>query len=129
MTVEERAELIGSGWADVVVDCLALRGFRPCKPDIIAARSGDFDLDGCVGFLRQTRTPHLYITVAKDALPHVVMERIDTAIYECGHRHGHERVASRFMGFFNDCKVWTPSPDLAAIEKRLQALESAKAAS
>lgn len=124
MTDEERSELLADGWQPEVIESLAVRGFRPCKPDFIAARRGDFEIGRCLGFLRQTSSPHLYITVAKDTLPHVVMERIDTAIYECGHRHGHEHVAGLFMRFFDQCKSWRPAPDNAALEKRLAALEA-----
>ncbi len=129
MTEPERTELLASGWHPKVVESLADRGFRPCKPDIIAARSGDFDLHNSLGFLRQTATPHLYITIAKDELTEVVMERIDSAIYECGHRHGHEHVAGLFMRFFDQCKHWQPAPSTADLEKRLAVLEAANAQS
>lgn len=127
MTEDERAELLADGWHPKVIDSLADRGFRPCKPDLIAARSGDFDIHRSLGFLRQTSTPHLYITVAKDELPEVVLERIDSAIFECGHRDGHEHVAGQFMRFFESCKSWQPASDVRVLEKRLAALEAANA--
>lgn len=124
MTDAECTELIGSGWNTDVVLSLRFRGFRPCKPDYIAARFEGIDIRRTMGFIRQTAHPHLHITVARDELSHVVMERIDTAIYEAGMRIGHESLASSFMSFFERCKHWKPAPDISHLEKRLARLEA-----
>lgn len=123
MTPEERAELLAAGWCEEVITALQRRGFRPCKPDYIAARSGDFDITRCCGFLRQTRMPHLHITVEKDTLPHVVLERIDDAIYEAGCGQGHEALASHFNRFLSYCKNrqgFTLEARVAALEAQTQ---------
>lgn len=123
MTDEEFIELQTLGWHPDVIQALRVRGFRPCKPDHIIARSGDFNIHRSMGFLRQTTVPHLHITVESDELPYVVLERIDTAIFEAGHRAGHEHIASLFMRLFEQCKNWRPAPDVVSFEKRLADLE------
>lgn len=123
MTQDEVTELRALGWQLEVIQALQHRGFRPCKPDAIMARSGDFDIHRSMGFLRQTAMPHLYVTVERDELPHVVLERIDSAIYEAGYRSGHETLAGHFMRFFEQCKNWKPMPDVRDLEKRLAELE------
>lgn len=123
MTNEERGELLDRGWHPDVIISLYDRGFRPCKPDYILARSEGVDVSRTMGFLRQTSMPHLYITVANDPLPHVVLERIDTAIADASRLRGHEELAGQFMRFFEQCRNWKPSSDLAALECRLSALE------
>lgn len=129
MTDVERAELLAKGWQPEVVDSLQSRGFRPCKPDFIAARFEGASIDRTMGFLRQTRMPHLYITIEKDTLPHVVLERIDNAIHDCGRLHGHESIASSFMSFFERVKQWKPSNhhDLEARVARLEENAGAEA--
>lgn len=124
MTDDERAELRDLGWHDEVIESLFRRGFRPCKPDYVTARFEGIDISRTMGFLRQTSMPHLYITVANDQEISVVLERIDTAIYEAGREQGHSTLAGDFMRFFEHCKNWKPSPDYNAIEKRLAALEA-----
>lgn len=126
MTGEEMTELRESGWHPEVIGSLYSRGFRPCKPDYVAARFEGIDISRTMGFIRQTTHPHLFITVANDLLPHVVLERIDTAIAEAAHLQGHEQLAAQFMRFFDSCKHWKPSPDLSKLEARLSALENAK---
>lgn len=124
MTADERRELLAAGWQIEVIDSLHLRGFRPCRPDYVAARFDGTDIARTMGFLRQTAVPHLHITLAKSQSLSEVMESIDTAIYESGHRHGHATLAGLFMRFFEQCKSWQPAPDLAVLEKRLTALEA-----
>lgn len=124
MTAEEQHELLALGWDPRVVLSLAERGFRPCKPDPILARSEGIDIKRTIGFLRQTSMPHLHISVENDPLPHVVLERIDTAIADAHRLKGHEELAGYFMRFFDQCRNWKPSPDLSTLEKRLAALEA-----
>jgi hypothetical protein len=124
MTAEERQELLDGGWDPRVILSLEERGFRPCKPDYVAARFEGVDIKRTMGFLRQTSMPHLHITVANDPLPHVVLERIDTAIYEAGRMKGHDTLASDFQRFFQRCQSQHPGPDLAILETRLAKLES-----
>ena len=124
MTDEEQHELIEKGWHPRVIVQLALRGFRPCKPDWMAARFEGASIDRTMGFLRQTSMPHIYITVERDELVEVVLERIDTAIYEAGRQQGHEVLAASFMSFFTRCQRVPPAADMSAIEKRLAAIEA-----
>jgi len=124
MTADEKKELLEAGWHPDVVASLELRGFRPCKPDYIAARAGDMDFKSCLGFVRQTAMPHLYITLQRDPLPHVMLERIDSAIHDAGCVSGHQSLAGHFMRFFELCKSWRPAPDLRELEERLKVLEA-----
>ncbi len=123
MTATERDDLIAAGWHVEVVESLRVRGFRPCKPDYVSARFEGIDISRTMGFLRQTALPHLHITVPRYAQAVDVMEAIDTAIAAASRREGHEALAGQFMRFFEQCRNWKPSPDLAALESRLSALE------
>lgn len=124
MTQDERAELLADGWHPDVVASLHVRGYRPCKPDVVAARSGDFNFSRCMGFVRQTCMPHLHITVENDPLPHVVMERIDSAIHDASYAMGYEAIGGEFMRFFGLCKNHRPAPGVNDLEKRLAAIEA-----
>jgi hypothetical protein len=64
MTATERDDLIAGGWPVEVIDSLRVRGFRPCKPDIVSARF-EGDARDCIGFLRQTTLPHIQITLER----------------------------------------------------------------
>lgn len=123
MTDEEKQELLQDGWHPDVVASLQVRGYRPCKPDFVAARSGDFNFSRCMGFVRQTCMPHLHITVENDPLPHVVMERIDSAIHDASYAKGYEAIGGEFMRFFNLCKSHPPAPHLADLAKRIAEIE------
>ena len=124
MTDAEKEDLLAHGWHPIVIESLALRGFRPCKPDFIEQRFEPLDLRHACGFLRQTSLPHLHISITKTAQPAEVMEAIDTAIYEAGQRTGHESLAGDFMRFYNRCKAWRPTPSHDDLITRIQALEA-----
>lgn len=124
MTADEREELIQDGWQPAIIDELAARGFRPCKPDIVSARF-ESSIGITCGFLRQTSTPHLYITVRQDAFIEVVREQIDTAIYDAGWSAGADHIATFFQRFQDAVKrPRRPSETEASIEQRLAVLES-----
>lgn len=124
MTADEREELINDGWQPAIIDELAARGFRPCKPDLITARF-ESSVGITCGFLRQTSTPHLYITVRQDAFIEALREQIDTAIYDAGWSAGAEHLASYFQRFQEAVKrPRRPSEAERTIEQRLAALEA-----
>jgi len=124
MTDEERADLIAQGWQPEVIHSLHQRGFRPCAVDHIEARFNGADPSASCGFLRQSCTPHLFITLTRDTILEVVIEHIDSAIYQAGYKDGHERLAGDFMRFFSACKNHRLPPDVAAIEARLSRMEA-----
>lgn len=113
MTVEERIDLINSGWKEEVINSLSRRGFRECGPVVNA------DGTKTPSFLRQTTLPHLHIALEKTA----TLEDVDNAIDEFSRREAHSALAGLFMRFFDQCKAWRPAPDNAALEKRLAVLE------
>lgn len=124
MTDAECTELIGSGWKTDVVLSLRFRGFRPCKPDYVAARFEGIDIGRTMGFIRQTALPHLHITITRHESSQTVMERVDTAIFESGMRIGHESLAGLFTRFFESCKTWHLSPAPAALESHIEKLNT-----
>jgi len=124
MTDAEMLELLEKGWHTDVVESLFHRGFRPCKPDPIDARFTGIDIDQTMGFLRQTSTPHLHISIVNDPDPTIVLERIDAAIYEAGWEKGHNYIAGLFNAALNRCKSIPAAADLSTLEQRLVALEA-----
>ena len=124
MTAEEQQELLAAGWDSRVVLSLAERGFRPCKPDYVDARFEHADIKRTMGFIRQTSMPHLHITVERDSDLNVVLERIDTAIFEAGRQSGHDSLAGDFQRFFQRCQSRHPGPDLTTFSDRLTAIEA-----
>lgn len=126
MTDEESTLLQQQGWQTEVIHSLHQRGFRPCRPDYTAARFEGNDMAATLGFIRQTTLPHLHITVEKDTSHRVVLERIDTAIFEAGLSAGHQSLAASFMSFFDRCKKVRVIPD-QSLESRLAKLEAANA--
>ena len=124
MTPDGRAELLAKGWRPEVIDSLAVRGFRPCKPDFIAARFDGSDPSRTVGFIRQTCIPHLHITVDNSAEPHEALEAIDTAIFEAGQRWMHGQIAHRWNTFGTFMRTPNLEDPLASLTARLAALEA-----
>lgn len=104
MTEKDRQELLSLGWQPEVIASLHDRGFRPCRPDVHELRFGGADATRSMGFLRQTATPHIHISVLRDSPVHHVLELIDTAIYEAGCRAGHQQIADKFNAFTTACK-------------------------
>ena len=123
MTDEERAELLQQGWQPDVIQSLYDRGFRPCQPDFIMARTTGMSPSQYTGFIRQTCTPHIHISIHRDEVLHGVLEHIDSAIYQAGHCSGHDYLAAYFMRFFEACKNH-PTPDTSDLAARIANLES-----
>lgn len=123
MTPEDRAMLLKQGWQPAVIDSLTVRGFRPCKPDLIAARFNGIDPSRTAGFIRQTCIPHLHITVDRQSELHEVLEAIDTAIYEAGQHWMHSQIAWRWNTFLTALRTPNLEDPLASLTARLAALE------
>jgi len=109
MTAQDHAELRALGWQEEVITALHDRGFRPCRPDLHEVRFTGADPARRMGFLRQTAVPHLHISVDRDSPVYLVLEAIDTAIYEAGYKAGHTHLAAKFTAFTTACKSPTAS--------------------
>ena len=123
MTATERDDLIAAGWPVEVIDSLRVRGFRPCKPDIVSARF-EGDARDCIGFLRQTTLPHIQITLERSQDVTILMESIDSEIRQDGRRIGMDEITAPFVQFLNLCKNRRPVHDVMALEQRLQRVEA-----